>query len=262
MAAGEAQPRRPLSSLGQSATIAASMLAILRAYGLALRTMVRPGMIRHFLWPVLASAALWLGAGLALWGRLTRLLVGMVRHWPVLAGRLSQGSGAEQALSTTLHLALYLASIPLMVVTSVFILELVALPIILDKVADTEYPHVERRRGGSQWQSLRNTVVSFFIVAGIAIVTLPLWLIPGVGVAVSILLSAWLNYRSFRYDVLMKHADAQELESLPRAHRGRLFVMALAAGTLSLIPPINLLVVPFVGLSFAHYLLHALHKAR
>jgi len=38
--------------------------------------------------------------------------------------------------------------------------------------------------------------------------------------------------------------------------------MALVAGTLSLVPPINLLVVPFVGLSFAHYLMHALHKAR
>ena len=238
------------------------MLAILRAYGLALRTMVRPGMIRHFLWPVLASAVLWVGAGIALWGTLTRLLVGMVQHWPVLAERLSRGSGAEQVLSATIHFALYLASIPLMVVTSVFILELVALPIILDKVAETEYPQVERRRGGSQWQSLRNTVVSFLIATPIAVLTLPLWLIPGLGVAVSIVLSAWMNYRSFRYDVLMNHADARELHDLPRAHRGRLFAIALTAGTLSLIPPINLLVVPIVGLSYAHYLLHALHRSR
>jgi uncharacterized protein involved in cysteine biosynthesis len=219
-------------------------------------------MLRHFLWPVLASAGLWIGAGLALWGRLTRALVGLLRHWPTLAARLVSGSGAELALSTSIHFTLYLLSIPLMVVTSVLILELVALPIILDKVAASEYAHVERRNGGSQWQSLRNTVVSFLIAAALAMATLPLWLIPGVGVAVSLVLSAWLNYRSFRYDVLMKHADARELQSLPRAHRGRLFVMALAAGTLSLVPPINLLVVPFVGLSFAHYLLHALQKSR
>ena len=79
---------------------------------------------------------------------------------------------------------------------------------------------------------------------------------------VSLTLSAWLNYRSFRYDVLMKHADAMELQSLPRTHRGRLFCMALVAGTLMLVPPVNLLVVPLVGLSFAHYLLHALHRSR
>jgi CysZ protein len=238
------------------------MIAILRAYGRALHSMVLPGMLRHFLWPVLASAVLWLGAGVALWGRLTRVLVGVFAHWPVLAVRLPSGSGAERALSTSIHCALYLLSIPLMVVTSVLILETVALPIILDKVADAEYPHVERRRGGSQWQSVRNTVVSFFVAVAIAIPTLPFWLIPGVGLAVSLTLSAWLNYRSFRYDVLMKHADTQELQALPRAHRGRLFCMALLAGTLTMVPPINLLVVPFVGLSFAHYLLHALHRER
>jgi uncharacterized protein involved in cysteine biosynthesis len=238
------------------------MIAILRAYGRALRSMVVPGMLRHFLWPVLASAVLWLGAGLALWGRLTRVLIGLFQHWPVFETRLSSGSGAELALSTSIHLALYLLSVPLMVVTSVFILELVALPIILDKVAASDYAHVERRSGGSQWQSLRNTVVSFLVAAAIAVATLPLWLIPGVGVAVSLVLSAWLNDRSFRYDVLMKHADAQELQTLPRAHRGRLFCMALVAGMLSLVPPVNLLVVPFVGLSFAHYLLHALHESR
>jgi uncharacterized protein involved in cysteine biosynthesis len=250
----------------ESASIADSMIAffvaILRAYGRALRSMLVPGMLRHFLWPVLASAVLWIGAGLALWGNLTRLLVGLLQHWPAAAARLSSGSGAELALSTSIHFALYLLSIPLMVVTSVFILELVALPIILDKVAASDYAYVQRRSGGSQWQSLRNTVVSFLIATAIAIATLPLWLIPGVGVAVSLALSAWLNYRSFRYDVLMKHADALELRTLPRSHRGRLFCMALVAGTLTLVPPINLLVVPFVGLSFAHYLLHALHKSR
>ena len=238
------------------------MIAIVRAYGRALRSLFLPGMLKHLLWPVLASAVLWVGAGLALWGRLTRVLVRMFQHWPLLSSRLSSGSGAESALSTSIHFALYLLSIPLMVVTAVLILELVALPIILDRVAETEYAHVERRRGGSQWQSLRNTVVSFLIAAVIAVPTLPFWLFPGVGVVVSLTLSAWLNYRAFRYDVLMKHADARELESLPRAHRGRLFCMALVAGTLTFVPPINLLVVPFVGLSFAHYLLQAMQKSR
>jgi CysZ protein len=244
------------------AFFAANLVAILRAYGLALRSMLVPGMMRHFLWPVLASAVLWIGAGLALWGRLTRFLIGLFQHWPALSTRLTSGGGAELALSTSIHIALYLLSIPLMVVTSVGILELVALPIMVDKVAASDYAHVERRNGGSQWQSLKSTMVSFLIAAAIAIPTLPFWLLPGVGVAVSLILSAWLNYRSFRYDVLMKHADTQELQALPRAHRGRLFCMALIAGTLSLVPPINLLVVPFVGLSFAHYLLHALHKSR
>ena len=246
----------------ESASITRAMVAILQAYGRALRSIARPGMARHFLWPGLASALLWVGIGLLMWGRLTGWLVGLCQRWPFLTARLSSGSAAELALATSVHVVLYLLSVPLMVMTSVLLLEFVAMPIILDRVGDTEYPYVEKRRGGSQWQSLRNTMLSCLIAALIVGVTLPLWLIPGVGMLVSITLSSWLNYRSFRYDVLMKHADARELESLPNAHRGALFFLALAAGTLTLIPPINVLVAPLVGLSFAHYLLGALHASR
>jgi uncharacterized protein involved in cysteine biosynthesis len=238
------------------------MIGIIRAYSRAVRSLFQPGMLAHFLWPVLVSVILWGGMGIAFWGRLAQALTGLFHHWPSLARRLPTGSQAEQALSTTVHITLFLLSVPLVLVTAVLILEMVALPIIVEKVAKTEYPHVERRHGGSQWQSIRNTLVSFLIAVVIVVPTLPFWLIPGVGVVVSLALSTWLNYRSFRYDVLMNHADAIELQTLPDAHRGQLILMALGASALILLPPFNLLSVPMVGLSFAHYLLQALQKRR
>jgi CysZ protein len=159
-------------------------------------------------------------------------------------------------------LALYFASVPLMLTTAVLILEMVALPIILEKMATLEYPQLERRRGGSQWTSIRRTVVSFLLAVGLTVLTLPLWLVPGAGAVFSWLLCSWLNYRAFSYDVLMSHADAAELEDLPKRHRGRLLVLALGAGALTLVPIANLLAVPFAGLAFAHYLLCQLKLAR
>jgi CysZ protein len=238
------------------------MFAIVRAYLRATKSFALPGMLRHFLWPVLASVGLWTVAGLLFWDKVAGLLLHLARHWSTLAGWTSEGSVGRHAATTGIQLALYLVSVPLALATAVLILESVALPIILDKVAKAEYPHVERRKGGSQWHSLRSTLVSFLLALGIAVVTLPLWLIPGVGVAISLLLSSWLNYRSFRYDVLMNHADAQELETLPRDHRVRLFILALGAGTLTLVPVVNLLAVPFAALAFAHYLLRALQTQR
>jgi uncharacterized protein involved in cysteine biosynthesis len=149
-----------------------------------------------------------------------------------------------------------------MFATSVLLLELVALPVILEKVARLEYPQVERRRGGSQWTSIKRTVVSFLIAVVLITITLPLWLVPGFGVVFSLSLSAWLNYRSFTYDVLMNHADAVELRSLPERRRVRLLLLALGAGTLTLVPIANLLAAPFAGLTFAHYLLRELHSDR
>jgi uncharacterized protein involved in cysteine biosynthesis len=236
------------------------MLAILRAYARALRSMLLPSVLTHFLWPVLIAAAAWLAAGLAFWDRLAWALAGSFRF--ARSPTTAAGEAAAVAVASSLKLALYFVSVPLALVTAVLLLEMVALPFLLDRIAQQEYPGLERRRGGSQWQSVRNTLVSFAIAALVAALTLPLWLLPGAGIVVSLSLSAWLNYRSFRYDVLMNHADAQELAALPRAHRGHLLLMGLGAGLLTLVPVVNLLAVPFAGLSFAHYLLHALERSR
>ncbi len=238
------------------------MLAVFRAYARALRSLVMPGMIRHFVWPVLASVALWLGIGLGFWGRLSRALTALLQRWPVLHAHLPAGGAGEHGVAIAIHSALYFLSLPLMFATSVLLLEWFATPMMVEKVARTEYPDVERRRGGSQWTSVRRTLGSILVAIGLIVVTLPLWLIPGFGPAFSLALSAWLNYRSFSYDVLMNHADATELQSLPARHRSRLLLLALGAGTLTLVPIANLLAAPFAALAFAHYLLAEVQAAR
>jgi CysZ protein len=236
------------------------MLGILRAYLRSIHSLLRPSVLFHFLWPVLLSTAGWLTAGILWWDGLARVLAGFFRHHlPML---LAGHPDTELALGTALKVALYFISIPLALSTALLLVEWVALPVILDQVARTDYPRLEQRHGGSQWQSLRNTLLSSAIAAAVAILTLPLWLLPGVGVAVSASLSAWINYRSFRYDVLMKHADTLEIVALPTAHRGRLLLLSLGAATLILVPVLNLFAVPFAGLAFAHYLLHALELSR
>ena len=238
------------------------MLTMLRAYVRAARSLCERSIRRHFLWPVLTAAVAWLGAGLAFWDRLARALTSLLRHYGPLASFLAPGRGSEVAVVQGLKVTLYLVSIPLAMLTAVLLLEMVALPFILDRVAALDYPALERRHGGSQWRSLRNTATSFAMAVVVAVLTLPLWLVPGAGVVISLLLSAWLNYRAFRYDVLMSHADAEELRTLPAAHSAQLFVLALAAGLLGPVPVLNLLSVPLAGLAFAHYLLPALEQSR
>ena len=238
------------------------MVAIVRACLRATKSFALPGMLRHFLWPVLASLGLWTAVGILFWDKVAGWLLHFAQHWSMLARWTPEGGAGRHVAAAGIKLALYLLSVPLALGTAVLILESIALPMILEKVAKAEYPTIERRKGGSQLQSLRNTLASFLMALGIAVVTLPLWLVPGLGVAISLLLSSWLNYRSFRYDVLMNHADAHELEALPKQHRVRLFLLALGAGTLTLVPVLNLLAVPFAALAFAHYLLCALQVGR
>jgi CysZ protein len=222
--------------------MAPTMAAVLRAFARALRSLLLPSVLAHFLWPVLVAVAAWTVAGLVFWDRLAHGLVRLLRFFHFASGALQPGQPAETAFAVSLKVVLYLMSVPLALATALLIIEVVALPFILGRVAKRDYPGLERRHGGSQWQSLRNTLVAFAIAAAVGLVTLPLWLLPGVGIVVSLALSSWLNYRSFRYDVLM--------------------VLALAAGGLTLVPILNLFAVPFAGLSFAHYLLQALERSR
>jgi CysZ protein len=228
------------------------MVGILRAYALALRSLLRPVVLTHFGWPPLVAALGWVALGYAYWDRVARLL----------AGLLARGHAAQPAVVVSVKVALYLMSVPFALVTTILILEVVALPFMLEHVARREYPALARRHGGSLRGSLRNTLVSFGIAAVLALATLPAWLIPGAGAIISIALSSWLNYRSFRYDVLMSHADAAELAALPRAHRPQLLAIAIGTGLLALVPLVNLLSAPLAGLAFAHYLLDALGKTR
>jgi CysZ protein len=99
-----------------------------------------------------------------------------------------------------------------------------------------------------------------FVIAGV--MTLPLWLVPGMGVVLSIALSAWLDQRCYRYDVLMRYADREELRRLPREHRGALYLIGAASGMLVFVPVFNLFVPALNGLAFVHYLLQALRESR
>jgi len=236
------------------------MFGILRAYVRAAASLARPSVLAHLLWPVLLCAGGWIAVGVLTWDRLARALAGLARHHLPLTAAARQAT--EVALVASLKVALYLVSIPLALATALLLVELVALPFVLDRVGRTDYPRLETRHGGTQWQSLRNTLTSLAVAAVVAVASLPLWLVPGGGVIVSLALSSWLNYRSFRYDVLMRHADPRELRELPAAHRGRLLLLSFGAATLTLVPGPNLLAVPFAGLAFTHYLLAALEQAR
>jgi uncharacterized protein involved in cysteine biosynthesis len=100
----------------------------------------------------------------------------------------------------------------------------------------------------------------FFIVLGL--LSLPLWFVPGLGIVLSIALSAWLNQRCYRYDALMQHADRDELRRLPREHRGSLYLIGATAGVLVFVPIFNFFVPALSGLAFVHYLLQALRESR
>ena len=152
--------------------------------------------------------------------------------------------------------------IPLIYGTAMFIVAVFALPLMLERVAAKDYPELEKRNGGTLAGSVGNALVAVLVFLFGWIVTLPLWLIPGMGIVLPVLLAGYLNYRGYSYDALSAHAGADELDGVLARERGGLYLAGVVAGLLAFVPVLNLIAPAYAGLAFIHYGLEALRRAR
>jgi len=174
--------------------------------------------------------------------------------------------------------------LPLMILTALVFVGVVAMPVVAKHVSSRWFPDLERRQGGSMAGSVATSLGSFFIFAGIWIVTLPLNAVPFLALLVQPLLWGWLTYRVMAYDALAEHASVQERRTLMREHRWPLLAIGVAAGAMGAAPTmlwlggalflvllpllagvaiwVYVLVFVFSGLWFQHYLLAALQELR
>lgn len=235
---------------------------IVLAFGRALRSLGRPGMLWHLIWPGLVSAVVWVTIAVFNFGALVDAITGWVLGLGAFGGWIAGSEAASSVLGVFATISAVLVFIPLIYLTATVLVATIALPFMVERVALTEYTELEQRRGGTQWGSVQNSLVATGLFLGGLIVSLPFWLIPGMAFVATLLLTAWLNQRAFGYDALMMHADADELDGLRESRRPAMMMLGGACGLLAYVPLINLLAPAFSGLAFTHYLLDALRRTR
>ena len=238
------------------------MTEVLKAYARALRSLLTPGILWHLLWPTVLAVVFWVALAWMSWdtvgASVERLFVEV--GWLNWIQARWEASALAGAIFVKLVLGLLL--IPLIYGTALLIVAVFALPLMLDRVAAQDYPELERRAGGTLAGSLGNALMAVIVFVAGWVVTLPLWLIPGMAVALPVLLAGYLNYRGYSYDALSAHAGADELEAVLARERGNLWLAGIVAGLLAFVPLLNLVAPAYAGLAFIHYCLEALRRAR
>jgi len=151
-------------------------------------------------------------------------------------------------------------------------------------VAKRRFPLLERRHGAAFWQSALWSIGATLLALLAILVTMVLWLIPGVVLIVPPLIWGWLTARVMSFDVLAEHASSDERRAVVAAHRWQLLLIGIVTGFLSAAPTLiwavsalalilaplmvaatvwlYTLVFAFSSLWFAHYLLAALEAHR
>lgn len=240
----------------------ANLHEVVKAFGRAVRSLAQPGIVWHLIWPTLVSLAVWLVIAFYFWDEASVWIVRLFQDLPgpqAWFGREQTGSAVATA---AVKVFLWLLLVPLVYASALLIVATVALPLMLERVAGREYADLEMRKGGTIGGSIANASIAtlVFLVGGL--LTLPLWLIPGMAVVLPLLLSAYLNQRAYRYDALMQHADGDEMRRLVALERRELYFVGIGAGLLAYVPFLNLLAPAFAGLTFVHYCLEALRRHR
>ena len=262
------------------------MRPIFIAFGRALLSQLHYRMLMLTILPFLLSVAIW---GLALWQGLQPLIDWLQRTFLEndgfrISGNLLTmlGLGALKTVLVPL-IAMWLL-LPLMILTALLCIGVIAMPIIARHVGKRHFPVLEARKGGSFWGSLWMSASSFVIFVLLWLITLPLSLVPPLALIILTILWGWLTYRVMAYDALADYADAGELRAILRIHRWPLLIIGAVSGAMGAAPTVlwlggalsviffpllaagsiwlYVLVFVFTGLWFQYYCLTALQKYR
>lgn len=204
-------------------------------------------------------------------------LLAMVWRW-------FEGVGVPNLKTVVAPLVVIFTATPLVVIAALLAVSLFMTPSLARYVAERRFAHLERKQGGSFWQSLGWTLLSVLLALGAMVLTLPMWLVPPLALVLPAIIWGWLTYRVMAFDVLAEFASRSERQALLAQHRMALLAIGVTTGLMGAAPSvvwasgalfaaafvvlipiaiwIYMLVFSFSSLWFAHYALSALAELR
>jgi hypothetical protein len=262
------------------------MRAVIVSFGRAMLSQLHIRMLLLTVLPFILSLALW---GLVLWLGLQPLIDSVQHYFTVnnmfgISGSILNWFSMGAFKTVLVPLIAMWALLPLMILTALVFVALIAVPAVLRHVAGRHYAHLTRKFGGSWWGTLGTSLWCFLVFSVVWLLTLPLLLVPPLNFVIHPLLWGWLTYRVMAYDALSEHADNQERRTILRRHRWPLLAIGTATGIAGTAPTLlwlggvlswfffplfaalsiwlYVLVFVFGGLWFEYYCLEALSRYR
>lgn len=241
------------------------MTRVFRAFGKALVSQLHPRMLALLLIPFVVAVVFWLLVAWMAWDPLvTWLRVEFFERQGVVRWLFEQASrfGLDGLQGTIVVVMALMLLLPLMFVTALLITAVLAMPVVNQHLGAGAYRDVRRQGSWSVAASLWNAVSSAVVFMLMYVLSLPLWLVPLLGLVLPWLCWSWLTARVMRFDSLVEHADAQERGVLIARHRRAYFGLGLLVTALNYVPPLFLITPVLTALAFGHFSLQALRDAR
>lgn len=256
---------------------------ILQSAWRALLDTMRPRMLVLSLLP-LAAAGIVGALGYALfwddWTTSTSLWIGS-QGWLLDVLQALGWSQPARGLASMIVAALGIVALLLL---SLLLVSAFVMPSAAAFVARSRYAQLRRRSTTPLVQSLLWSIGVTAAGTVLLVVSLPLWIIPVIGLAIAPLIWGWMTAKMFAFDALASFASGVERRQILRSHRWPLLAMGVACSYLGMLPtllfglgwlalallPVLMLLslwlyalaVTFAALWFVHYLFATLVATR
>ncbi len=207
-----------------------------KALGKASLGLLNPKIWALSFMPLLLAAALWAGIAYFAWDPMNDTLRALVSdiYAPNWLPDWVPGRGIW------IPLALLLVTVPGVMVTAIVLVSVFGTHVVARRVA-AQYglaplPQTRLARSAGLLASLWHSAWVLLVLCALWLLTLPAWLIPGLGLIVPLMLLGWANSRLFCYDVLVDFASETERQTVLKTHRSTLWGLGLIASVPSFIP--------------------------
>jgi len=228
------------------------MVALARTFG-----DLRTGKVwLYVLAPALLS--LLVSIGMAIWA--LGWMVEQMMDYPPMT--LLVGWGLIWLANVLAYLGGWMAIFAVAYLLAVLLAAIVIMPLMLKHLAETRYRDLAEMGKDSFVAAAVNSIGASLLFLLAWVLTIPLWLVPGMSLVIPLLLMAWLNRRTFAYDALAAHASEAEWRDLFARHKAPLLMLGLVMAVLAHVPVFGLLVPALAALAFVHYGLEALRRSR
>lgn len=216
--------------------------------------------LRRIWWLVLAPAL----AALGVWLALTFMLLDQLSAWFLDQPPMTwlSGWGALWLAKLLAAAGGWLVILALSYLTAMVLAAVFIMPVLLQVVAARDYPELAPMGKDSFLAGAWNSVFAALLFIAGWLFTLPLWLIPGLGLVLPLTWMAWLNRRTFAYDALAVHATTEEWRLLRQQKAAPLLGLGVLLALFAHLPLVGLLAPALGALFYIHFCLESLRQLR
>ncbi|MCE2746423.1 MAG: EI24 domain-containing protein [Burkholderiales bacterium] len=151
---------------------------------------------------------------------------------------------------------------PIVATSAVLLAGLYVTPPVVNYLTEREFRGIQKKGDSGMVTSLWVTLKAVLVFLIAWLVSLPLWLIPGMAFVLPILLTAYLLMTVMRFDSLAGHATKLEMKEIKKRDSTSAWLIGLVCAFLSFIPPILLIMPVMSALAFTRHYMGVLQQVR